>query len=186
MQDSLPIVVFLRSQPPFEFALRWPVLRRPAEQLHRRLLFGPNQQSAQMSLSHADLLLSPSHSVRDHDSTVRVPQNVIVPEAGRRVRRAVILIRDRTWPSNSRQANALVSCWRPDDRRKPRCFTANYLWPGTEHFTSGATLGQGCRAATPASVLRANNGSGHLSLDYLVSARQQRCKVLRGRGPWRS
>ena len=43
-----------------------------------------------------------------------------------------------------------------------------------EHFTSGATLGQGCRAATPASVLRANNGSGHLSLDYLVGAGDER------------
>jgi len=43
-----------------------------------------------------------------------------------------------------------------------------------EHFTSGATLGQGCRAATPASVLRANNGSGHLLLDYLVGAGEQR------------
>ena len=42
-----------------------------------------------------------------------------------------------------------------------------------EHFTSGATLGQSCRAATPASVLRANNGSGHLLLDHLVGAGEQ-------------
>ena len=47
-----------------------------------------------------------------------------------------------------------------------------------EHFTSGATLGQGCRAATPASVLRANNGSGHLLLDHLVGAGEQKRRYL--------